>query len=188
MRLKKNPRYWDATNTQLEVVDILPVGAANTALNLYETGAADVIWDKDLVPTEQFDFIKQRPDSHTFTYLGTYFFRFNVTRKPFDDVRVRRALALAIDRDRLTRRVTKAGESPADHLTPNGTAHYHAPHGLAYNPELARKLLMRTTIGERGDRIEWERMLLEAATGIDCRSFFDQRGMFQPLAAAARIE
>jgi len=141
VRLKKNPRYWDAANTQLNVIDVLPVGLPNTALSLYETGAADVIWDKDLLPTEQFDAIKNRPDSHTFTYLGTYFFRFNVTRKPFDDVRVRRALALAVDRDRLTRRVTKAGELPADHLTPDGTANYHPPHGLGYDPELARKLL-----------------------------------------------
>jgi oligopeptide transport system substrate-binding protein len=141
VRLKKNPRYWDAANTQLEVVDILPVGLPNTALSLYETGAADVIWDKDLLPTEQFDAIKSRPDSHTFTYLGTYFFRFNLNRKPFDDARVRRALALAIDRTRLTRRVTKAGELPADHLTPDGTANYHPPHGLGYDPELARKLL-----------------------------------------------
>ena len=141
VRLKKNPRYWDAANTQLELVDILPVGLPNTALSLYETGAADVIWDKDLLPTEQFDAIKQRPDSHTFTYLGTYFFRFNVTRKPFNDARVRRALAMAIDRDRLTRRVTKAGEVPTDHLTPDGTANYHPPHGLGYNPEEARKLL-----------------------------------------------
>jgi len=141
VRLKKNPRYWDATNTQVELVDFLPVGSATTALNLYETGEADVVWDKDLLPTEQFDVIKQWPDSHTFTYLGTYFFRFNVTRKPFDDARVRRALAMAIDRDRLTRRVTKAGELPTDHLTPDGTANYHPPHGLGYDPEQARKLL-----------------------------------------------
>lgn len=141
VRLKKNPRYWDAANTQLEVVDFLPIGLPNTALSLYETGAADVIWDKDLLPTEQFDIIKNRPDSHTFSYLGTYFFRFNLTRKPFDDVRVRQALALAIDRDRLVRRVTKAGERPADHLTPDGTANYHPPHGLGYDPVLARKLL-----------------------------------------------
>ena len=141
VRVKKNPRYWDATNTQVELVDFLPVGSATTALNLYETGAADVIWDKDLLPTEQFDVIKQRADSHTFTYLGTYFFRFNVTRKPFDDARVRKAMALAIDRERLTRRVTKAGELPADHLTPDGTANYHPPRGLGYDPEQARKLL-----------------------------------------------
>jgi len=141
VRLKKNLRYWDAANTHLDVIDILPVGLPNTALSLYATGAADVIWDKDLIPTEQFDAIKNRPDSHTFTYLGTYFIRFNVTRKPFDDVRVRRALVMAIDRDKLTRRVTKAGETPADHLTPDGTENYHPPHGLGYDPQLARKLL-----------------------------------------------
>lgn len=141
VRLKKNPRYWDATNTQSAVIDILPIGSPNTALNLYETGAADIIWDKDLVPVELIDDVKNCPDYHTFTYLGTYFFRFNVTRKPFDDARVRRALALAVDKKRIVERITKAGEKVADHFVPPGTANYHSPPGLGYNPELARKLL-----------------------------------------------
>ena len=38
VRLKKNPRYWDATNTQSEIIDVLPVSAANTALNLFDSG------------------------------------------------------------------------------------------------------------------------------------------------------
>ena len=98
IRLRKNPRYWDAANTQSELIDILPVGSPNTALNLYERGQVDIVWDKELIPSELMDVLLQRPDFHSFTYLGTYFFRFNVTRKPFDDPRVRRALALAVDK------------------------------------------------------------------------------------------
>src|SRR6185369_17276968 len=45
--LRKNLHYWDAANTQSEWIDILPVGSPNVALNLYETGVADVVWDKD---------------------------------------------------------------------------------------------------------------------------------------------
>jgi oligopeptide transport system substrate-binding protein len=142
IRLKKNPLYWDALNTKSETIDLLPVGSANAALNLYMNGQADIVWDKDLVPTDLVDALLKRPDFHTFNYLGTYFMRFNVTRKPFDDPRVRRALALAVDRERIVKKITRAGEPPAYHLVPDGTANYSPPaEGITYNPELARKLL-----------------------------------------------
>jgi len=141
VRLRKNPRYWDAANTRSEIIDLLPVGSPSAALNLYEGGQADVVWDKELVPVELLDVLLKRPDFHTFNYLATYFVRFNVTRKPFDDPRVRRALALAVDKERIVKKITRAGEQPASHLVPNGTAHYTSPEGLGYDPELAKKLL-----------------------------------------------
>jgi oligopeptide transport system substrate-binding protein len=141
VRLKKNSRYWDATNTQTEIIDILPTGAPNAALNLYERGQADIVWDKELVPTELMDVLMQRPDFHTFNYLGTYFVRFNVTRKPFDDPRVRTAMAMALDKERIVKRITRSGEKPATSLVPPGTANYISPEGLGFNPDLARKLL-----------------------------------------------
>ncbi len=141
VRLKKNPLYWNATNTQSEIIDILPIGSADTAFNLYESGAADVVWDKDEIPQELLDVLLKRPDFHQFNFLGTYFIRFNVTRKPFDDPRVRRALALAIDKDRLVRKIMRAGEQPASHFVPEGTANYTSPQGLGYDPMEAKKLL-----------------------------------------------
>ena len=141
IRLRKNPRYWDAANTQSEIVDLLPCTLASTALNLYQTGAADIVWDKELVPNELLDVVLKRPDFHAFNYLGTYFFRFNVTRKPFDDPRVRKALALAINKRRLVEKFTRAGERIADHYVPDGTGTYHSPAGLGYDPAAARRLL-----------------------------------------------
>jgi oligopeptide transport system substrate-binding protein len=141
VRLKKNPHYWDATNTQSGIIDILPVASANTAFNLYEGGVVDVVWDKNQVPEELIDVLLKRPDFHTFNYLGAYFIRFNTTRKPFDDPRVRRALALAIDKNLLVKKIMRAGEEPAWHLVPDGTPNYASPKGLDYNPALARKLL-----------------------------------------------
>jgi oligopeptide transport system substrate-binding protein len=141
IRVVKNPKYWDAANTQLGIVDFLPVGSPTTALNLYETGAADVVWDKDLVPVELLDVLLKRPDFHVYPYLGTYFIRFNITRKPFDDVRVRQALGLAIDKERIVKKITRAGELVADTFVPPGTARYHSPKGPGYNPGRARQLL-----------------------------------------------
>jgi oligopeptide transport system substrate-binding protein len=141
IRLQKNPRYWDAANTQSERIDILPVGSPNTALNLYEHGQVDIVWDKELIPSELLDVLLRRPDFHSFTYLGNYFVRVNVTRQPFDDPRVRQALALAIDKERIVKKITKAGEVPTSGFVPPGTANYHPVDGLGHDPERARKLL-----------------------------------------------
>ncbi|MHB8522783.1 MAG: peptide ABC transporter substrate-binding protein [Limisphaerales bacterium] len=141
IRLRKNRRYWDAANTRSEVVDILPVGIPTVALNLYETGAADIAWDKELVPADMVDVLLKRPDFHAYDYLGTYFIRFNVTRKPFDDARVRQALALAVDKKRIVEKITRAGELVASSLCPAGIAHYRPPAGLGYDPAAARRLL-----------------------------------------------
>lgn len=140
-RLRKNPRYWDAANTRSEIIDLLPIASATTALNLYEQGRADVVWDKNLVPAELLDVLIHRPDFHTFDYLGTMFLRFNAGRKPFDDPRVRRALGMAIDRQRIVEKITKSGETATSGLVPPGVANYEPVTGLEYNPEAARKLL-----------------------------------------------
>jgi len=141
VRLLRNSNYWDAANTASEIIDVLPTGSPNTALNLYETGVADIVWDKDLVPSELMDVLSNRPDFHSFTYLGTYFYRFNVTKKPFDDVRVRRAFALATDKDRIIAKLTKGAERPAWHFVPLGVANYTSPPAPRFDPDAARKLL-----------------------------------------------
>lgn len=141
IRLRKNPRYWDAAHTRSEIIDILPIASPDTTFNLYQEGVVDVVWDKNEVPEELMDVLLKRPDFHTFNYLGTYFIRFNVTQKPFDDPRVRRALALAIDKPLIIKKILRAGEEPASHYVPDGTAHYTSPEGLGYDPVLAKKLL-----------------------------------------------
>ena len=140
IRVKKNRYYWDSAATRSEVVDFLPANSPSTALNLFLSGEVDIIWDKDVVPTELLDLLRQRPDFHTYEYLGSYFFRFNVTRKPFDDVRVRKALALTVDKERIVNQITKGGEPPGTHFVPR-MANYTSPQALEYNPDLGRKLL-----------------------------------------------
>ncbi len=145
VRLRRNPHYWDAANTRSEVVDLLTCVSPTTALNLFITHAVDVVWDKELVPTDLVDLLLKRPDFHTYPSLGTYFIRCNVTRKPFDDPRVRQALAMAIDKRRIVERLTRGGERIAGSLTPPGITNaggvYQPPTGLPFDPARARALL-----------------------------------------------
>jgi oligopeptide transport system substrate-binding protein len=141
VRLRKNPRYWNAAHTQSDIIDFLPISSPNTAFNLYQGGQVDVVWDKDSVPHELLDILLKRPDFHKFHFLGTYFVRINTTQKPFDDPRVRRALALAVDKELIVKKIMRGGEEPATHFVPDGTAGYDSPPGLEYDPALAKKLL-----------------------------------------------
>jgi oligopeptide transport system substrate-binding protein len=142
MRLKKNPTFWDAKNVQLETIDILPIDNAITAYNFYASKVADLILDKGLTPPSLIPELKARQDFHAAPFLGDYFIRFNVTRKAFSDPRVRQAFAMVIDRDRIVRKITQAGEHPAYSFTPPGTeGGYKPPRMFAFDPSRARELL-----------------------------------------------
>jgi oligopeptide transport system substrate-binding protein len=141
VRLRANSNYWDVANTHCKIVDLLPIRSAATAFNLYERQGVDIIWDKELIPSELFPVLRPRPDFHSFNYLGTYFLRFNTTRKPFDDPRVRKALVMTVDKQRLVDKILQTGEQIASHFVPPGTANCRSPEGLPYDPEAARRLL-----------------------------------------------
>jgi oligopeptide transport system substrate-binding protein len=139
--LKKNPLYWDASHVQLREVQVLPISQANVAYNFYAAGQADLIMDKGLAPPSLLDALKVRPDFHAAPFLGSYFLRFNCAKGPFTDARVRQAFSMAIDRKRITTKITRAGESTALSLVPPGIPGYQPPEGLSEDPEKARQLL-----------------------------------------------
>lgn len=142
VRLRRNPRYWAASSISLQSIDVLPAAKPNTALNLYMTGAADLLMDKGLVPTALMTQLRGRRDFHAGSFLGNYFIRFNTTRAPFSDSRVRRALSLVVNKQTLVEKITRAGEQPAFSFVPPGTGHGYEPgEGLQRDPDLARKLL-----------------------------------------------
>lgn len=141
IHLKANPLYWDATNVLLRTAEVLPISQANVAYNFYAARQADLIMDKGLAPPSLLDALKQRPDFHAAPFLGTFFLRFNCAKGPFADVRVRKAFAMAIDRKRITTKITRAGESSALSFVPPGIPGYQAPLGLAEDARASRKLL-----------------------------------------------
>lgn len=141
VEFEANPHYWRKDQVGFKRVDALTTSQATTAFNIFYSGKADLIIDKSLIPNLYISELRQRPYFHSNPFLGTYFYRFNVKRKPFNDPRVREAFALSIDKKLIVDKITKAGESIANSLTPPGIPGYQPPHGLDYNPELAKKLL-----------------------------------------------
>ncbi|MEK7271150.1 MAG: peptide ABC transporter substrate-binding protein [Planctomycetota bacterium] len=119
-------------------VRILVVEDLNTAALMFKKGESD--WARDL-PASQIGALKSVPGFRSDPYLGTYFYRLNVRRKPLDDARVRRALALAVDRNALVRALLPGGEAPAASFVPPGMPLYAPPAGLGFDPEAARKIL-----------------------------------------------
>jgi oligopeptide transport system substrate-binding protein len=140
--LKKNPDYWDASNVQLNSVEVRPVTDPNAALNYFVSGEVDLMMDKGMVPAALVDELKKAPWFHSGPFLGTWFVRLNVTKPPFNDPRVRKAFALATDKRRIVERITKLGERTAGSLVPPGAGQgYQPPAGLEPDIAQARALL-----------------------------------------------
>ncbi len=139
--LQKNPRYWRADTVRIPWIEALAVTRASAAFNLFASGKADLLLDKGLIPTFFLSELKHQPYFHSSPFLATYFYRINVDQPPLHDPRVRKALALAIDRERLIRTITRGGELPAHSLTPPGIPGYTPPSGVAFDPDQARALL-----------------------------------------------
>jgi oligopeptide transport system substrate-binding protein len=141
-RVVKNELYWNRDEVKLGSVDFLANESINTGLNLYLTGKAD--WIYDIPPPALRVLLKEDPprnDMNPQPVLITYMYLLNTTRKPLDDVRVRRALSLAMDRGELTSRLLAGGEQPAYSLVPPGMPGYEAPRCEKENVEKARQLL-----------------------------------------------
>ena len=113
---KKNDKFWNRERVYIDRIEFFPVEDANTVFNMYENGEID--WSADLVPTEQFDNLRGREDLYISPQLGTYYYIFNNTRAPFDDVRVRKALSLSIGREDIADKVLGEGQIPAYGFVP----------------------------------------------------------------------
>jgi len=144
MRWKKNPYYWNADAVALERIEMRVFEHPNTALLAYETGAVDlttVVPNLAIMSLLEAQRAGRRKDIIYGPQLATYFYRFNCTAEPLTDVRVRRALALAIDRREIIDRAGRAGQQPARTYVPPGMKGYKPPEGLDEDIEQARRLL-----------------------------------------------
>ncbi len=140
LRAERNPHFRDAASVALNAVVFHPYPSATAQENAFRAGQLHLTSTVPLTKIAAYraeDPAALRLDP----FLQTAFIRFNTTRAPLDDVRVRRALTLAIDREALADHVLTGGEQPAPRLTPPGTAGYTAATPLRYDPDAARALL-----------------------------------------------
>ncbi|MEN3943037.1 peptide ABC transporter substrate-binding protein [Prosthecobacter sp. SYSU 5D2] len=141
LTVERNPLYWDAGLVRLNEIQFIPIVSDATEERAFRDGQVHVT---NTVPLPKMDYYREKePDLFRLEpMLGTYFYRINVTKPPFNDKRVRKALTLSVDQDTLIRNVLRGGQKPAIGFTPPGAGEgYETPGLLKYDPEEARRLL-----------------------------------------------
>lgn len=119
----KNERFYDAANVKIDEIYYYPTDDAEAALKRFRTGELDLNIG---FPSQQIEYLRKdmAAELHVATLVNVRYIAINTLRKPFDDMRVRRAIALAIDREAITGQILRAGEEPAYSIVPPGTAGY----------------------------------------------------------------
>jgi len=119
--LERNESYYDNANTTLEKITLLAIPSSTTDVARYQAGEIDITYNE--VPPEQFASLKEQlgDQLQVSPMLCTYYYEFNTVKPPFNDARVRRALALALDRNTISDKVVGQGQTPAYQLTPVAT-------------------------------------------------------------------
>ena len=116
--LERNTNYWDNVKTVINQVTYLPISSEVTDVNRYRSGEIDMTYNN--MPIELFQKLKKEipNEVHVDPYLCTYYYEINNQKAPFNDVRVRTALKLALDRDIIVNKVKNQGDLPAYSFTP----------------------------------------------------------------------
>jgi oligopeptide transport system substrate-binding protein len=124
--LVKNPNYWNAANVKIDKVNYIVTEDVNTELKRYQAGELDVTNE---IPSDQREALKAQLGGEVREMISTesVYFSFNVTKPPFDDIRVRQALSMAIDRETLQDKVLKAGYKPSYSYVPAVDPTYDGP-------------------------------------------------------------
>lgn len=112
---EKNPRHRMAAEIRIPKFMFVQISDAAAGFRAYEAGQVHWLFQ---APTEFMDTLLVRPDHVGNPANAVYFYVFNTRVKPLDDVRVRRALSLAVDRDKICRHILRGGETPALRLVP----------------------------------------------------------------------
>lgn len=143
--LERAKNYWDAQSVSLQRVQFVPAKDAEAALAAYHAGEVDAVTNAGFEPLA-LKLLAPYKDFRRETFGALTYYSFNTSRPPFDDVRVREALTIAIDRDRISQDQLGGATEPAKKFLPAETVHVaDADHAqaplIAHDVERARQLM-----------------------------------------------
>jgi 4-phytase/acid phosphatase/peptide/nickel transport system substrate-binding protein len=122
MVLEKNPNYWDKGRPYLDRIILKPLPDAQSRFASLQSGEADIIWDDE---NDADNIMKAQKDPkltvHTYKGSGAQVYAFNTKVAPFDDVRVRQALVMAIDRPKMSQAISNGLSRPASNPYGDGS-------------------------------------------------------------------
>jgi oligopeptide transport system substrate-binding protein len=124
IRIVKNPHYWNAGKVAIDAVLFDPSENLATVLKRYRAGEFDIVYGD--LPNDQIGWLRQNmpKELHIAPFAQVTYYVFNTTKPPFNDQRVRQALAMAVNREVLVEKITQAGDLPAYGYVPDGMANY----------------------------------------------------------------
>ena len=122
MVLEKNPDYWNKGHPYLDRIVLKPLPDAQSRFASLQSGEADIVWDDEYDPD---NIQKAQKDPklkvHTYAGSGAQVYAFNTKVAPFDDVRVRQALVMALDRKKISQAITNGLARPASNPYGDGS-------------------------------------------------------------------
>ncbi len=135
---KRSAHYWDSENVTLNGISFFPYEDAQIE---YQAFMAEQLHITDKIPAEVMDLSENPPSfQKSDPFLATSYLIFNTSSPTLANPQLRKALALAIDRESLSRDILRSGRA-ATSFTPNEIDGYAPPQGLAYDPKLAATLI-----------------------------------------------
>ena len=117
VQFERAKTYWDDASVALDRVTFVNTANAEDALSAYEAGEIDAVTNAPFEPLA-LKLLAPYQDFHRSTFGALTYYAFNTAREPFDDVRVREALALSIDRERVSRDDLGGATVPAGKFLP----------------------------------------------------------------------
>lgn len=140
IRVERNPHYRETENVQLNAICFYPIESVATEERAFRSGQLHVTSG---VPTSKMEGYENSDmgELRVEPRLRVYYLPLNVKRKPLDDARVRRALALSLGRRQLAERLAGPGFRPAFHFSIPGAGGYTSPIMLTENVDEAKQLM-----------------------------------------------